>query len=84
MKDFDLESRYAEYLKDKELHPDWYEVGEQEYYFEDGVLHINGFKNVTHSSTHSSGIDTVSNMLNFEWAKDSDGNWLYPVVYHNS
>ena len=65
------------------LPPEYYESEPSpDYYFQDGVLHIRKFRNVSqHSISDSGGISTVNNMLHYEWARDYDGNWKYPVVF---
>lgn len=63
------------------LPPEYYaDVPPPESYFQDGVLHIRKFRNVANHGSDG-GIDIVDNMLHYEWAKDYDGKWKYPVVF---
>lgn len=65
------------------LPPEYYEDSPKpECYFQDGVLHIRKFHNVAnHSTSDEGGISIVNNMLHYEWARDLDGEWKYPVVF---
>lgn len=65
------------------LPPEYYkDAPEPEAYFQDGVLHIRKFGRVAnHGPSPSGGIDIVDNMLHYEWARDLNGEWLYPVVF---